>query len=77
MGSTLGFGIDIDAKDYEPEEFMAVIKEMGEQEVERIIEKYKTDYAEMEESETKRKSLNKLTANLGEKLGVPFTLNTR
>ncbi len=77
VGSTLGFGIEIEAKDYEPDEFLAVILDLGEQEVERIIESYKARHAEMEEHETKRKTLNKLTADLGDKLGVPFTLNTR
>jgi len=77
VASTLSFAIDIEARDYTQQEFIDLITVKGEEELRDIIKKDAERREEALKRDNKRKELNKLTANLGEKLDIPFQLNTR
>jgi len=77
VGSTLSFAIDIEAKDYTKEEFVDLITVEGEEELQRIIKKDADRREEALKRDSKRKELNKLTADLGDKLDIPYQLKTR
>ncbi len=77
VASTLSFAIDIEAKDYTKQEFIDLITVKGEEELRDIIKKEAERREEGLKRDSKRKELNKLTADLGEKLDIPFQLNTR
>jgi len=77
VGSTLGFGISIEARDYSVHEFIDVVKVKGEEELGGIIRRDIEEKEKEFRSEERRKGLNKLTANLGGKVGVPFILEMR
>ena len=74
VGSTLSFAIDIEARDYSKEKFIVLIKMKGEEKLRDIIRKDAEGREEALKRDSKRKELNKLTADLGEKLGVPYQL---
>lgn len=77
VGSTLSFAIDIEPRDYTKEEFIGLITVGGEKELRRIIKKDAEGREESLKRDSKRKELNKLTADLGDKLDIPYRLNTR
>jgi len=77
VGSTLSFAIDIEAKDYGRQEFEAVIRVKGEEALRGILQKDEEARAKTTEFESRRKVLNKLTADVGDKLGIPYQLNTK
>lgn len=77
VASTLSFAIDIEAKDYTEQEFIQIIQVKGENALLDIFKKDTESKGEALKRDTKRKELNKLTADLGEKLDIPFQLNTR
>jgi len=74
VGSTLSFAIDIEAKDYSRQEFEKVIRVKGEAALQDIIDKDAERREEALKSDIKRKELNKLTADLGDKLDIPYQL---
>ncbi len=77
VGSTLSFAIDIEAKDYTEQEFIQIIQVKGENALLDIIRKDEERREESLKRDSKRKELNKLTADLGDKLGVPYQLKHR
>jgi len=77
VGSTLSFAIDIEVRDYTQQEFLDLIKVKGEEELRDIIKKDAERREESLKRDSKRKELNKLTADLGDKLGVPYQLKKR
>jgi len=70
--SGFSFAIDIEARDYTKQEFLDLIKVKGEEELRDIIKKDTEEREEALKRDNKRKALNKLTADLGEKLDIPF-----
>ncbi len=64
----LGFGFQIDAKDYAPEELRAVLKEAGEAALREQSEKSRKDKETREDEERRQKSLNTLGESLFSKL---------
>jgi len=74
VASTLSFFIDIEARDYTKEKFIVLIKVKGEETLRDIIKKDAEAREKTLKHESKRKELNKLTADLGDKLGVPYQL---
>ena len=77
VASALSFAIDIEPRDYTKQEFIDLIRVKGENELLDIIKKDADRREEALKRDSKRKELNKLTADLGEKLDIPFQLNTR
>ena len=77
VDSTLSFAIDIEAKDYSKQEFIDTIRVKGEEELRNIIKKHAEDKEEALKRDSTMKELNKLTADLGDKLDIPYRLNTR
>ena len=74
VASILSFAIEIEARDYTKQEFIDLIKVKGEEELRDSIKKDAERREEVLKRDTKRKELNKLTADLGDKLGVPYQL---
>jgi len=77
VGSTKSFAIAIEAKDYTKQEFIQIIQVKGENALLDIIRKDTDRRAEALKQDKKRRELNKLTANLGDKLDIPYQLNTK
>ncbi|MBA7578259.1 hypothetical protein ES708_20121 [subsurface metagenome] len=77
VASTLSFAIDIEARDYNKQEFIQIIQVKGENALLDIIRKDAERREESLKRDSKRKELNKLTADLGDKLGVPYQLKHR
>ena len=77
LGSTLSFAIEIEPKDYNPDEFLKVITEKGEEELEKLIQGDRARQEETRIFQENRKRLNKMIIELGEKLGIPSQLITR
>jgi len=77
VASTLSFAIDIEAKDYTKQEFIQIIQVKGENALLDIIKKDAERREKTLKRDSKRKELNKLTADLGDKLGVPYQLKHR
>jgi len=77
VGSTLSFAIEIEARDYDRQEFEEVIRVKGEDVLRAIILKDEKARAKTAENESRRKALNKLTADLGDKLDIPYQLKDR
>ncbi len=77
VASTLSFAIDIEARDYTKEKFIVLIKMKGEEKLRDIIKKDAEEREKTLKRDNKRKELNKLTADLGDKLGVPYQLKHR
>ncbi len=77
VASTLSFAIDIEAKDYTKQEFIQIIQVKGENALLDIIRKNAERREEDLKRDNKRKELNKLTADLGDKLDIPYQLKTR
>lgn len=73
----LSFGISIEAKDYSEEEFLKVVKSVAELTLTNIFKEHKKGREEAKKQDKDRKALNKLTADLGEKLGIEFRLDLR
>ena len=74
VASTLSFAIDIEARDYTKQEFIEVVQVKGEEALRDIIKKDAEEREKALKHESKRKELNKLTADLGDKLDIPFQL---
>ncbi|GAI60847.1 unnamed protein product [marine sediment metagenome] len=77
VSSTIGFGIEIPPREYTEEEFKRVIIAGGERALQGIIDQHKKEKLAAEKRDEQRKKLNKLVADLGEKLDIPFRLNTK
>ena len=77
VSSTIGFGIEIPPREYTEEEFKKVIIAGGERALQDIIDQHKKEKLAAEKRDMQRKKLNKLVADLGDKLGVPYQLNTK
>ncbi len=74
VASTISFAIEIEARDCTQEEFIQVVKLRAEEKLRDIIRRDAECRAFMLDREEKRKSLNRLGANLAERLDIPFTL---
>lgn len=77
VGGCISFPVSIKAKDYTKEEFIEYVRGYAEAALTLIIQK---DIEEREESwarDERRKDLNKLTADLGDKLGIEYRLADR
>jgi len=77
VASTLSFAIDIPAKDYTKQEFIDLIRVKGENQLRDIIKRDEERKREELKRDERRKELNKLTADLGDKLGIPYHLQER
>jgi len=77
VSSCLSFGVEIAAKDYTEEEFLAIVRVEAEAALTNIIKKAIENREESRKRDESRKALNKLTADLGDKLGIPYILSTR
>ena len=77
VSSTIGFGIEIPPREYTKEEFKKVIIAGGEKALTGIIDQHKEEKLAAEKRDKQRKKLNKLVADLGDKLDIPYRLNTR
>ena len=77
VASTLSFAIDIEPRDYTKQEFIDLITVKGEEELRDIIKKDAERREEDLKRDSKRKELNKLTADLGDKLHIPYQLKHR
>ena len=77
VASALSFAINIEARDYTKQEFIDFITVKGEEHLRDIIKEDAERREEALKQDNKRKELNKLTADLGEKLDIPFQLNIR
>lgn len=77
VASIISFAIDIEARDYTKQEFIQIIQVKGENALLDFIRKDAERREEGLKRDTKREALNKLTVDLGDKLGVPYQLNTR
>lgn len=74
VGSCLAFGVDIKAKDYTEEEFLKVVQVEADLALENIINTDRDEREKSRKTDEDRKALNKLTADLGDKLGIPYAL---
>lgn len=77
VGSCLSFAVSIEAKDYTEELFLDTVRVKAETALTEIIKKDSHDRAEAWARDESRKALNKLTANLGDKLGIEYRLADR
>ncbi len=77
VASALSFAIDIEARDYTKQEFIDLITVKGEEKLRDIIKKDAEAREAAIKRDTRRKELNKLTADLGDKLDIPYRLDTK
>ncbi len=77
VASALSFAIDIEARDYTKQEFIDLITVKGENALLGIIQKDAEAREAAIKRDTRRKELNKLTADLGDKLDIPYRLDTK
>jgi len=77
VASVLSFAISIEAKDYTEEEFIKLVKKEGEVELGNIIQRYEEGKIRNANRETQKENLNRITADLGDKLDIPYNLITR
>lgn len=77
VGSCLSFAVSIEPRDYTRELFLDTVRVLAEATLTEIISKDIKAKEEDQKREESRKALNKITANLGDKLGISYILNMR
>lgn len=77
VGGCISFPVSIEAKDYTEEEFIEYVRGYAEAALTNIIKKDSQDRAESWARDERRKDLNKLVADLGDKLGIEYGLADR
>lgn len=75
--STIGFGISIAPKEYTEEEFKKVIIDVGTTALQDIIYQHQKEKLAAEKRDEERKKLNKLVADLGDRVDIPYHLDIK
>lgn len=77
VGSTIGFGISIPPREYTEEQFKNIIIDVGTTSLQGIIDEHKKQKVATDKRGEQRKELNKLVADLGDRVHVPYHLDIK